>query len=262
MLAWLMVTSVALAAPPEGVPADDPEPWEDAWSQIVDGPPGCWEVVGRATWSYDGGRFGGVSGDAIFVGRLDDGAWQDFLIKSLGEDQRRGRADVTRAYPHEETRFVPLVGRRKPQMLARQDEGDQVLAAMAEAWGNETMTMWSQWDEEAEAVVLHRSLNLGDTSDEARMKVYYPAGQPAPARMEIDFPERFRLPQRRMITIREADVRIQATQVGGLTFPEAEAFSFKAGVLGFTFGGAQTITYKTFRPCGTDTENVTAAVVE
>jgi len=266
MRTWLLTSILAApaahAAAPEGVPADDPEPWEDAWSQIVDGPPGCWEVVGQATWSYDGGRFGGISGDAVFVGRLQDGAWQDFLIKSLGEDQRRGRADTRRVFAHGETRFVPLVGRRKPKMLARQDAGDQLFEAMAEAWGNDTMTMWSQWDEDAGAVVLNRSLSLGDSSEEARMKVYYPNGQSAPERMEIDFPDKFRLPARRLVTIREADVRIEARQVGGMTFPEAEAFSFEAGVLGFSFAGAQTLTYKTFRPCDAATEDVTSAVVE
>lgn len=267
MRPWLLATSLTVAAAahaaaPEGVPADDPEPWEDAWSQIVDGPPGCWEVVGRATWSYDGGRFGGVSGDAIFVGRLNDGAWQDFLIKSLGEDQRRGRADVKRAYPHGETRFVPLIGRRKPQMLARQDEGDQIFEAMARSWGNNTMTMWSMWDDEADAVVLNRSLTLGDGGEEARMKVFFPDGQRAPTRMEIEFPERFRLPERRIVTIKDADVRIQGRQAGGMTFPEAEAFSFTGSVLGFSFAGAQTITYQTFRPCGASTVAETEAIVE
>ncbi len=262
-LAVLGLATAAHAGAPAGVVADDPEPYEDAWSALVDGPPGCWEVVGRATWRYDGGRFGGVTGDAVFVGRLDDGAWQDFLIRSLGEDQRRGRSQERRAYPHDETRFVPLVGRRKPSMLARQDEGDQVIAAMVEGWGSSTMSLYSQWDDEQSAVVLHRGLPIGGgDSEEADMQVVFPEGAPVPASMRIVFPDRFRLPNRRIVAIHNADARIRARQAGGMTFPDAETFSFEARVLGFQFSGAQTIDYQTFRPCGEDASDRPKAVVE
>lgn len=262
MLAWtLALVANAWSAPPAHIPHDDPEPWEDAWSAIIDGPPGCWEVVGKASWRYEGGRFGGIAGDSVFVGRLQDGEWRDIIHRSLGEKQRR-RKETRHVYPHDETRFAPLVGKRRPSLLGEQDDGQQIIAAMAESWGGRTMTLWSRWEDDAEAVVLRRSLSLGTSGDEAEMKVHFPQGELYPLRMKIDFPERFRLPDRRLVTIRDAHAEIRAQQVGGMVFPESETFSFEARVLGFKATGAQTITYQSFRACGLVNEDETPSVTD
>ena len=198
----------------------------------------------------------------MFVGRLVDGEWQDFVIRSLGETARNRRQDEVRRYPHDETRFVPMLGRRKPKVLGDRDTGMQVFDAMLDALGTQTVTLWSEWSDAENAVILHRAIPIGSAGEEAVMKVRFPGGRPVPAGLTVAFPESFAMPGRRIVRVRDIDVGLRAREVGGQVFAEAEAFSFKASVLGFQGSGAQTITYRSFRPCGSVSEATPQAIVE
>ena len=121
-MGWLF--AVALAGPPEGLDLDDPVPWEEASRQLFEGPPGCWEIVGKATWNHDGARWGVSRGSAAFAGRLVDGVWaNDLYIEPLGEIVREGPREVERrVYRDDAQPFLPLLGRHSGDTFG--DGGD------------------------------------------------------------------------------------------------------------------------------------------
>jgi hypothetical protein len=102
---------------PDDISLDDPDLYEARWTWLHNGPPGCWEIVGRATWEWDAGRFGASSGNAAFLGKLEDGIWRDLVIRSLGEDVKAWGRDPVHQYAHGKLRFVPMIGRLGPRML-------------------------------------------------------------------------------------------------------------------------------------------------
>lgn len=247
-MSLLLALSVAVAAP-EGVPVTDADVWEARWPAIVEGPAGCWEVTGRATWTWDAGRMGSNRGNASFVGILEDGLWKDVVIRSLGEDAtERGEATV-HVFPHGKARFVPLVGKFDAALIQREDVGDNVIMGVVDELGGEVLTSWSDWDDKREAAVLHREIPLR-AGGRATMEVLFPDGQDLPTRMDLDFGSSFTLPDKRMVRVRDAEAHVRGRAVGGMVFPEAEAFTFSASVLGFRGFGAQTLRYEAFRPCG------------
>lgn len=248
---WWML-AVALAAPPEGLVADEADQWIDAWSVIQDGPPGCWEVVGTASWNWDAGRLGGARGDSAFIGRLEDGVWRDFVVRSMGEERREPKQRVShRQYPHDELRFVPLVGRRTGSAYdddEDDDAGENVLSAVFDELGTDVDFSSSRWNDEAKGVVLTRVIPLS-TGPDAEMDVFFPDGGQLPTRADIRFPDAFGVPRMRIAKVYDAKARIRGSAQHGTVFPRAETFSFSAGLLGFRLYGAQSISYKQFRPC-------------
>ena len=257
MLAVLAL-SAALAAP-EGIPWDDADVWESRWTEIYRGPPGCWEVTGRATWAWDAGRFGSNKGNAAFAGILHDGVWRDVIIRSLGErTTSKGEAPVV-VYPHGEVRFIPLVGRPSAELTRQEDVQKNVLMAVLDEIGGDVVTSWSDWDEGRKAVVLHREIPVRGGS-RATMEVLFPAGVEQPQRLDLTFAQPFSLPDRRAVRVRDAEAHIRARNTVGMTFPEAEALEFGVSVLGFQGHGAQTIRYHAFRPCGGDSASSTPAL--
>ncbi len=259
---WWMLAA-ALAAPPADLDVNDVEIWDTAWNPLFDGPPGCWEIVGRASYDWNFGRMGSVQGDAVFVGRLEDNIWQDFHVRSLGEEISERFDPSTRKYPHGERHFAPMVGKR----VSDYDEisGDVATSTLLDAVFDELGTgvnySSSDWDDDANAVTLHRTIPLGETRAEAQMDVWFPEGGTLPTYARIHFPDSFSPPKIPMARVRNADARLRGRVYGGLVFPEVETFSFEAGFLGFRVRGAQTLRYETFRPCGGATEKEAAPIL-
>ncbi len=252
----LFALHVALAAP-EGIDADEADVWEARWSEIHTGPPGCWEVVGRATWSWDAGRMGSSRGSSAFVGILEDGVWRDAFIRSLGERVvERGETPIT-AYPHGEYRFVPLVGRPSSKITQSEELTENALVAIIDELGGDVLTSWSDWSDERDGVVLHREIPV-QGGGHAKMDVLFPDGTELPSRLDLVFDEPFPLPDAPLVKIREAEAHIRARHTAGFAFPEAESLTFSASVFGFRAYGAQTIRYTNFRPCGGSAEASTA----
>jgi len=269
LFGWAM----ASAAIPAHVDLDDLDRWEAGSEQILDGPAGCWEMMGRATWAWDFGRFGASKGDALFVGRLEDGVWQAFHLEPLGEEVReRGRQrNTSRVYQIEEPRFAPLVGKIVGRQItlsgsegasSTEDDGDSsekapnnlVRRALDDLSGS-VDTSWAQWDAEREGVVLQRSIPMNESNRPplAEFTTFFPKGGDQANQLDIAFPERFykgRLPRWRLD---DAVVHVRGRPVGDEVFPTLESFSFTFGVFGFSFTGAQTIRYKTARRCAAET---------
>jgi hypothetical protein len=252
------------ATVPKVAPAnlEDLEHWTRGADALLDGPPGCWEVVGRATWAYDFGQFAENRGDAQFVGRLEDGVWTGFTILPLGEVGRLGKQPEKRTYPAEQ-RFLPLLGQvgegsvdastGETGITTTASEGSDpqnVLREVLDELGGDTEVAWTEWDPRV-GVLLHRASPVGGGKNppEAKTTVRFPVGSAVPDAMNVDFPESFHtrgLPRAR---IRDFEVRVRARVVDGHAFPSREAWRFKATVLGFSGSGAQTITYQHVNAC-------------
>ena len=269
-----LLTGVALAAIPAHVDLNDLDKWEAGAEQVLDGPAGCWEMVGRASWNWDIGRFGASRGDAVFVGRLVDGVWQEFHLEPLGEVVREKgrRAQEIQIYQISEPRFAPLVGkldgrgirvageeepepdskRKKKRDSGDEDPGPTNLVRQAlDDLGGSVYTSWAQWDAERDGVTLFRSVPLNDSNrpPEAAVTAFFPGGRNQAVSVDIQFPERFYKGTFPRWRLDDAVVHVRGRASNGQVFPTMESFSFEFGVLGFTFTGAQTIQYKSARRC-------------
>lgn len=243
--------AVALAGPPEGVDLDDPVPWEEASRQLFEGPAGCWDIVGKATWNHDGARYGVSRGAAAFAGRLEDGIWRgDLHVEPLGEIVREGPRDSERrVYRDDAQPFMPMLGKRL-------DEGDggtmstALDGLLAELQGEARYT-WVKWDDATGDVVFTEVVPVGDRAEapEITVDVRFPGGGRLPSRADVKFPERLTVYPMPPVVARNARVEIRGVPAGGRVFPAAEAYSADFGVLGMRFHSAQSIQYRSIRPC-------------
>ena len=80
---WLWAMALGWATVPDRVDVDNIEHWEAGMNRLLDGPEGCWELVGKASWEWDFGRFGSSRGDAAFIGRMRGGVWEGFHVESF-----------------------------------------------------------------------------------------------------------------------------------------------------------------------------------
>ena len=252
---FALLATLALAAAPADVDLEDTTRWERAAEAFLDGPPGCWEVVGYARWDYDFARFGAAKGSAIFVARLDDGVWEDFTVVPQGELVRRGTKGSWREY-NEERHFAPLMGQ---MVVARQNEASggpvNLLRMGLDEISGDVEVSWAEWSEtpEGEGVTLHRAVPIGssDKAPEATVQVYFPQGTDRARSMHVRMPERFKVGRWPMrATIKDAVLEMRAMPLQGSPFPTAEAWSARFSVLGLNGYGAQTIAYRSAVPCG------------
>ena len=268
---------VAYAALPDGVDLERTEVWDAGARAALYGPPWCWEVVGRATWDYDAGRFGSAKGDAVFVGRLVDGVWSDVHIEPLGEQVRERRQETELVFSSE-PRLVPLLGQlddssfyeptgpESPADAAEADERKKKRSKPEEPQGPENVieqvfselhggaeTVWAAWREANQSVEVIRvvPLSKGQRPHEAEVRVRFPNGGTEPDRVDILFPPQF-LVGDGPVRARVEGARVEATVrplAGGASFPAAEAYSFSAHVFGFGFTGAHSIQYTSAVRC-------------
>ncbi len=249
-----LLLAAALAAPDDLAIIDptDPTPYEATWSRIQEGPRGCWEVVGTASWRWDAGPMGYSHGDAAFVARFEDGVWRDVITRSLGEVQKERRGPAQRVFDHDEVKVMPLVGRRNRTDLDEDKDGvgDHVLTYALDRLGREVEYSDLRPNEAGTDIILSRTIPFENGRQQAKMDVLFAQGSLLPHHMSIAFPESFTVPSFRLAKVRDAKATIRARVLGGDVFPEAESTTFDVSVLGFQGSGAQTVRYTSFRRCG------------
>jgi len=258
MWSWLLL-SVALAAPPAGLNLDESAPWEQGAQSLLSGPPGCWEVVGKARWDYIFSRFGETRGEALFVSRLEDGIWTRFNVIPLGELAKRGsRSDLKRRYSDKQ-RFAPLMGKIKPeerQSRRRKNKDEEeatdpinLFQRALDEIDTDVEYAWATWSEDRKGVVLVRSVPVGRGEKTADIEVFFPNGGTLPASLDVTFPQPFYTRGMPSARVNKAVVRMRARDIEGTMFPSVEASQYDVRVLGMTFQGRQTIEYRHVHPC-------------
>ena len=285
-MTFVLFMSAALAAQPDGLDLEDPTVWETGADMLLDGPPGCWEVVGRASWNYDLGRFASSRGDSVFAARLKDGVWSDFFVDSTGEMLRVGRKGAEERVFVDKQRFVPLLGRisdaSMPESWNEDDEkkgdggaevrvdtdGDgytdrndaavNIVREILDNLDNNVDYSYAQWNDPRQAVVLVKAIPMGKGSNapEAEVEAVFPGGGRLPSELTVSFPEKFMVgdfPARAKVV--DAQIMARGQVVQGAVFPEAETYSFGLAVFGFRFNVAQTIDYQTVRACDGSAED-------
>jgi hypothetical protein len=261
----LLLLTTALAAMPPGIDLDAVQRWDGRADVLLDGPPGCWEVVGKASWNWDLGRWGGSRGDAVFAGRLVDGQWSEVHLAPLGEISRESKREAEVRVYAKEARFAPLIGRLTGQRITvatddtevavdaeEQASASNVLRTTLDRIGGAVETTWAEWDADAEAVRLHRVVPIGDgaRAPEAEVTVRFPGGDELPTALDVAFPDQFKAGSwPRRFTIRDAEVHLRGAVAAGRVFPAAESFRFEFGLMGFWGSGAQTIRYHQIKAC-------------
>ena len=267
---WLWGMALGWATVPDRVDVDNIEHWEAGMNRLLDGPEGCWELVGKASWEWDFGRFGGSRGDAAFVGRMRGGVWEGFHVESMGEEQRgQGRHAKTHRVYQDELRFAPMFGKLTRGSMQVGD-GDvevevdtdsqrapgNILRSVLDELGTAVEWSYAQWDPEQEHLVYTRTVPLGKRSPtkNTQMTVVFPDGDALPDRLEVVFPESFRRGTIPSVRIENAVVQMRGRPHGADVLPVAETVKFDVGVLGFHFTGGQTIQYVRATPCGETTE--------
>lgn len=268
---FALAAGAVLAASPPGLDLNDLDLWEASAAQVLDGPDGCWELVGRASWNWDIGRWGSSRGDALFVGRLVDGVWQGVHLEPLGEVMREGRSSETWVYSRDEARFAPLVGALQDGRVtvsvgssgpAPDDETEEedreantsnLLRSALERMSGDAEYAYLEWDDDAGAVKLLRVLPMGDRNNApaAEAITTFPGGKRPGSRLDVIFPPSFYAGTLPRYRVRDAEVHVRGQVARGMVFPESETFRFDFGVLGFKFSGAQTIRYKSAHRCAT-----------
>lgn len=256
----LALLALAHAAIPEGLDIEATDAWEQAHEQLLDGPPGCWEAVGRASFSYDLGRYGGTRGTSAFAGRLVDGTWKDFHVESLGRVHWGRRGGETRSYDDSQL-FVPLIGRLEGGTVsiggggdvdvetAGDDDPTNVVRDIIDELAAGVDITYAEWDDARGGVVLHRDVAIGkgQNAPAAAVTAFFPAGGRLPVSYDVRFPDTFR---RGPVVVRDAKMQLRGRPDGDVVLPVAEAYSATFGALGTSFSFAQTVQYVKMVRCG------------
>lgn len=258
-----LIASLALGGPPADLDMDDPAPWETRAKALLDGPPGCFEVVGRASWDW---RIAGMvedRGDAVFLGVLDDGEWKDIQVFPLGRIQGKPGDTGPKTYSEGQA-FVPLIGRKGSWEMTLGNNGVDTRQTTPEEGGatnvvqelladltGDTEVSWLSWDDTSNSLLLHQSMTVGEGRNppEAVVTTRFPGGSTLPTAVDVKFPPEFRLGRLARLRVQDARIQIRGQVVDGVALPRAEAFTMKASLLGFSGTGAQTLDVRQVTPC-------------
>lgn len=269
---WWCVMALGWASVPDRVDVDNLEHWETGMNRLLDGPDGCWELVGKASWRWDFGRFGSSRGDAAFIGRIRSGEWEGFHVQSMGEDQRSsGRQGKTQRIYEDELRFAPMFGKLSRATVTATSDSDgsevevetdaqrtpgNILRAVLDELGTNVEWSYAQWDNLDQVVRYTRTVPLGKgaRAQETDILVTFPEGGPLPNELEVVFPDAFKRGTVPRITIENAKVELRGRPYGSDVLPVAETVRFDVGVLGFNFSAGQTIEYVRATPCAASPE--------
>lgn len=259
-----LLVSVSVAAPPPELDLGRVDQWETAADRFLDLPTGCWEWVGRASWTKDRGPRGATTGETVFAGRTSEGTWSAVHLEPLGETQRESGTDhMLRVYDAHTAQFAPLFGNlaggRVRVSGAEEDEGGEptedveasnVLRKNRDRIGGDAETSWVEWDEPRGGVVLRRTFPLEqDPEAEVAVTVFFPNGGTVPTALDVVFPAVFKEGRAPRWSVREARIAMRAHIAYGEAFPASEAYSFTRSFLGVRVSEAQTIQYRHATRC-------------
>jgi hypothetical protein len=253
----LALAAAALAGPPVGVDLEDGQRWETAPNALLDGPPGCWEVVGYATWDHDLGRWGSTRGEALFVGRMVDGVWGPFRVFPRGEYVDGAEAPIY----VEEDRFTPFFGRvrglrvrldrsRDLQVDRSKDPRVEAVSTVDDVLSKLTQDVetWEvSWEEDA--VVLTRTGTAGRKEAQVTSRTTFPGGGTIAETHSValvgTYVHKGLFPAR----VRALDLRLEGRLEDGVVLPVRETLSFDLGLVVARVKASQEIVYRHVGAC-------------
>ena len=281
---WQLLLSAALAAVPPEVDIEDVERWGARGDALLEGPPGCWELEGQALVRVALFTSGGFLGkpehletmmSGPFSGRLEDGLWTRL-------DHHLPATDATGKLVVAELPLHPMVGRvalegdgPSPAEEDPDDDGEHGsvsvgmngdgLVVGAQAWSRaanlvdeiiaavdpETVLIHTAWNDAQQAVEVVRTMPLGRrvAAGEVTMRSTHPVagGQ---ERLTMSFPDRIRMGEGLVkVTLMSTQLHLVAVPSAHGPLPARESVSTILGVLGFTLGYEQDLTYHQATPC-------------
>lgn len=261
----MILAALWLALPPgrPSVDLEDPQ-WDARADALLDGPAGCWEVVGRASWSHDLGRWGSTRGNAVFVGRLEGGVWSRWKVFPLGEVEVNGseRAEIFGTAQ----RVTPLIGRvrglavgldrtRRVRIARSRDrriEPVNTARDVIERLGaDESVAWWAT--AETEGVVLHRRMQVGRQDAPLSVEAVYPWGLGHPTRWTMSLGgthvHEGWIPAR----VTALEVTLEGREEGGHVLPRWESLRMSLTVSPLVRVAArQTVDYRRVLPCDSE----------
>jgi len=233
-------------------------------ARLIDGPPGCWEVVGEAHWRWDFGNRGLSTGRVVFVGLLDNGLWRDVKVESPGEAYRVGNHPVEIRYPRD-LRATPLVGQLSIRLMPAMASGaarsvfqsdfrtidasnfNRYIASVM--FPNTRRVALEGPDSDAlsdSVVVIGRpQFDSGDIGGEVAITLHHGDS----ARAEWTWEEPVSIPGTTNLRMKSIEAWVEGTNVNGEIFPAGDhlAYSVKAG--GLPIHVRQDVTYRSFKRC-------------
>lgn len=253
----------ALAAPPEGVDADDVLGWETRSRALLEGPTGCWDLSGQldltlsgyvpaSRWTRPDRRDHQMHG--TFSGRIDGGTWTSFTYEIV-----EGEEDIT-------VPLFPMTGRISPGVVQRldqpeenaisitgdgeQEEAVNTLRRMLDAIDPETETAYSEWSDAKGGVRLLQDIPFeGSGRETVVVETLFPAGGPATS-LDATFPRRVKVGDGLVkVTLFDGQMHLRGQAVGDLVMPALESLSVGMGALGFTGAWEQKLTYQKAQRC-------------
>ncbi len=268
-----LLSLATLLALPAGVGIDEEvEPWEPRARPLLDGPAACVQVQGQATVALAVMQPGGWRGpgktehhtlSGPFTGTLDHGVWRELtaaLTTAPGVSPAVRMSDL-----------MPVTGRKagahkkgEVQLgLTSGDNGESFDISAAGAQGinlvdgilegirPDVTLSWMEAGPDNGVVLVQRAPVKGADDDEMiDLRTTFP-GRGAPSRLDVTLPRVIKVGDGLVkASIFDGQVHVLATPTPLGPLPTEESASVVAGLLGFTVGVDQRLSYTAYRPCG------------
>jgi hypothetical protein len=285
---YTMVMLAALAAPPEGVDPMDLDRWEAGAAALLDGPQRCWDLDGtlRLTIAiytppsmFTRAEEHEYVLSGTFDGRISQGRWESFRYRAKAEQ------DAV-VQPGFEMPVFPLVG-EIDQAVVRSidDEGNEhpvvgedleegstevsvgtggasvtqgpsdamnLLDKVLEEIDPVATTSIAEWRDDPAGITLIQDAPLTDRprSDTLTLTTFFPDGDDHATRLDVEFPKRQKVGDGLVkLTIIDPQFHLRGQEVAGDVLPALESTSAVFGLLGFTVGYEQKLSYTAAEPC-------------
>lgn len=239
---WVQVT-MAFAS-------SDDAAWLKRADAALDVPAGCWEVTGRAAWSHAFARWGATRGDAVFVGRVQDGVWGPFRSFGAGEVERLRDAEF-RHYGDSQ-RFTPMVGQvrglavrldrsRQLQITYNHDPRVQPVHTVDDVVGQLSVgASSSEVRRDSDVVVVEENTEARGTRVSRRVRF---AGDRTT--LHLHLPDVYKHDPFGLARVRSLDVKVE--RHGAVPVAETTTFALSLATIRVT--ARQTVRYRTWTPC-------------
>lgn len=223
---FVLLLGAALAAPPEGVDLDDLDHWEAASQQLLDGPPGCWDLSGTleiqmALFTPPGlfkrAEKRTLRASGAFGGRLDGGTWRSFDYTLAFDEDSELKPDDDEAF---EVPVFPLIGEIDQAVVNADgadpdepvpDEGSvqisvgsssgvevtssssqamNLIDGVMDAISPSATTSYAQWFDEPAGVKLLQDAPVDESPNapQITLETFFPGGGPHATEIDVIFP--------------------------------------------------------------------------